>query len=110
MTFGVIVTEQASQDVSRNVAWWGRERSQEQALRWYDGIRNAFDSLSQNPGRCPLASEHAEFPYELRELNFGLSSRPTHRILFTVVKQTVLVLTVRSAAKDKLHPDDLPLP
>ena len=36
--------------------------------------------------------------------------RPTHRIIFTVADDVVLVLAVRHVAQDELQPDDLTCP
>jgi len=85
-------------------------RSAKQASRWYNGIRAAIASLDRFPERCALAAENDQFPYELRELYFGLGSRPTHRVVFTVAKQHVVVLAVRHTAQGRLEPKDVELP
>lgn len=107
MTYAVVVTEQAAREIEESAEWWARERSIEQAERWYTGIRLAIATLAEQPERCPPAAEDGEFPYPLRELHYGLGSRPTHRAVFTIVKQTVVVLAVRHGAQDKLHPGDV---
>lgn len=107
MTYTVVVTERAAADLEDAAAWWARERSAEQASRWYTKARRAIDSLANNPQRCGLATESPSFPYELCELHFGLRSRPTHRLLFTIAKTTVVVLTVRHAAQDTVKPGDV---
>jgi plasmid stabilization system protein ParE len=43
----------------------------------------------------------------MRELHFGVGARPTHRVIFTIVKQTVVVLAVRHAAQNVLRPEDI---
>jgi hypothetical protein len=43
-------------------------------------------------------------------LHFGLGSRPTHRAVFTIVNETVVVLTVRHAAQDRLQQSDRKTP
>lgn len=107
MSYAVVVTEQAAREIEDAAHWWACERSAEQAERWYAGIRNAIATLAENPQRCPVAAERHDFSYELRELYFGLGSRPTHRIVFTTVKQTAIVLTVRHGAQTRLSPDDI---
>lgn len=107
MSYVVVVTEQAAHEMEEAAAWWARERSVEQAERWYAGIRQAISTLNQRPERYPTAPENSDFSYELRELHYGLGARPTHRVVFTIVKQTVIVLAVRHGAQDQLHPDDL---
>jgi plasmid stabilization system protein ParE len=106
MAYVVIVTERAASDLKESVEWWSRERSREQAARWYAGIRQAIDSLANQPERFSLSAENGEFSIELREILFGLGTRPTHRIVFTIVRQTVVVLTIRHAAQNRIQPDD----
>jgi plasmid stabilization system protein ParE len=86
----------------------GRRIAPRQAARWYAGFSAAIDSLAENPDRCPLARENDLFPYELRELHDGLGSRPTHRAVFTIRPDAVVILTIRHAAQKDLTPDDLP--
>jgi plasmid stabilization system protein ParE len=107
MSFAVITTERAARDVEEAAAWWASERSTEQARRWYVGILAAIASLGDAPERCPLATERELLPYELRELHFGLGAKPTHRVLFSIVQDTVIVATVRHAARGPVRPDDL---
>lgn len=102
----VIVTERAARDLEETTAWWARERSAEQAFRWYAAIRRRIESLANNPERYGLAAESDEFPYHLREMHFGLSSKPTHRALFTIVKQIVVVLSIRHVAQGAVQSDD----
>ena len=45
-----------------------------------------------------------------RELHFVLGSRPTHRAVFTIVHETVVVVTVRHAAQDRLQQSDMKTP
>ena len=106
----IIVTEPAAKAIEDDAAWWARERSIKQAARRYEGIRAAIDSLRSLPARCAFAAENGQFPYELRELHFGLGSRQTHRIVFTIVKQNVIVLAVRHSSQKELRPRDVDNP
>jgi hypothetical protein len=54
-----------------------------------------------------LASENDEFSYELRELHYGLGLHPTHRAVFTIVSDIVVVLTIRHGAQRPLSPGDI---
>ena len=107
MTHAVVFTAQADREIEGATDWWATRRSAEQAGRWYLGLSDAIVSLTTNPERLPLADEDVDFPYELRELDFGLGSRPTHRVLFTVVRDIVIVLTIRHAARGAVRPDDI---
>lgn len=107
MTYAVVVTEQAAREMEESAAWWARERSVEQAERWYAGIRAAISTLAERPERWPQAAEDGDFPYPVRELHYGVGSHPTHRAVFTIVRETVVVLTVRHGAQDRLRPGDV---
>lgn len=107
MSYTVVTTEKAARDIADAAAWWARERSAEQAERWYQGIRAAISSLATSPESYPFATEREVLPYDVRELHFGLGAKPTHRVIFTIVGETVLVLTVRHAARRPLQPEDL---
>jgi plasmid stabilization system protein ParE len=108
MTIRVVLTRRAERELEGAADWWATHRSSSQAARWYAGFSDALASLSRNPERCPLAPEDGRFPYEIRELYYGLGSRPTHRAVFTIRRDMVLVLTIRHAAQADLTEDDLP--
>ena len=107
MAYRVILTRRAERDLQDVARWWAAERSVEQANRWLNGFDEKLRSLSQSPTRCPLAAENADFVCELRELHYGLGRRPTHRAIFSIAEDLVLVLAVRHLAQDRLQPDDI---
>jgi plasmid stabilization system protein ParE len=107
MRLPVIIQREAEQRIVESAQWWGEHHSAEQAIRWYAGILDAIDTLTDNPQRCPLARENAASPCELRELHYGLGSRPTHRVLFTIRPDAVVVLSVRHGAQQDVTPEDL---
>lgn len=107
MTYAVAITEQAAREMEDSAAWWARERSVEQSERWYTGLRHAIMKAAEQPDRYSKAAEDGDFPYPLRELHYGLESRPTHRAVFTILKEAVVVLTVRHVAMDRLRQADL---
>ena len=45
MTYTVVVTERAARDLEEATVWWARERSAEQAYRWYAKIRKKSTRL-----------------------------------------------------------------
>jgi plasmid stabilization system protein ParE len=107
MSHQVFLTDRAQRDLVQACTWWAENRSAEQAERWYDGIANAILSLASNPERCPLAPENEAFPYELRQLNYGLGRRPTHRAVFGIRPDRVLILRVRHLAQKPLSPEEV---
>ena len=104
-TFEVLLTKKAQDEIDQAYDWWTENRSPEQANRWYVGFFEAMISLEQNPTRLPLAPESDYFPYELRQLNYGLGSKPTHRAVFTIRDKVVLILRIRHLAQRSITPD-----
>ncbi len=103
----VCLSEQACHDITEAHDWWAENRSVEQADRWYRSLAQHILALEENPQRCGLARENSSFPYELRQLLFGLGSAPTHRVVFTIRPDQVLVLRVRHVAQQPLGGDEI---
>jgi hypothetical protein len=61
--------------------------------------------LAKNPYRCSLALENPRFPIELRQLNYGSGRRKTHRIIFAIRPDTVVVHAVRHVAQEDWRPE-----
>ena len=76
MTYTVITTERAAQEIEDSAAWCVENWSVEQADRWYQGIRAAISGLASSAESRPIAAENDSFPYEIRELHFGLGANP----------------------------------
>ena len=93
--------------MERAYSWWAEHRSADQAARWYNGFMNRLLTLESNPARCPLAPENDSFPFEVHNLLYGLSNKPTHRALFTIRPDMVYVFAIRHAAQQPITPDDL---
>jgi plasmid stabilization system protein ParE len=102
MSHEVLITLRAQQEAQSIHDWWSQHRSPEQASLWYEEFWNCILSLEQNPERHALATENGRFPYELRQLNFGVSSKPTHRLVYTLRYDRVVVLRVRHLAQQAL--------
>jgi plasmid stabilization system protein ParE len=107
MSRQVLLTDRAHADLLQACAWWAENRSAQQAERWYDGFAEAIRCLATDPERCPLAPESSAFPYALRQLNYGVGRRPTHRAIFVVRPDSVLILRVRHLAQQPLSPQDV---
>jgi plasmid stabilization system protein ParE len=82
MVFRVKVTPQAKQDANIILAWLLSQEAGEAGLRWFRRLKEAIASLSQLPGRCPLAPENASVPFEMWQLLYGRKPH-VYRILFT---------------------------
>jgi plasmid stabilization system protein ParE len=107
MSFRVAITEQAEREMHCAFDWWTEHRSKRQADRWYAGLAKAIAALSENPERHGQSRESDRFAYEIRDLLFGLGRRPTHRAVFAIRGEEVVVLTVRHVTQRDLSPNDI---
>ena len=107
MSYEVVILPEAENLILVTARWWAKHRSLDQAQRWFHGIYDALDTLERNPERCPLARENSLFPIELRELHYGVGPHPTHRAVFTVRPNAVVILTLRHTSQADLQPEDL---
>src|SRR6266702_4171376 len=107
MSLGVVITEQAEHEIQAAFNCCAEHRSKRQADRWYAGLAKAIADLSEKPERHGQSRERDRFAYEIRDLLFGLGRRPTHRAVFTIRGEEVVVLTVRHVAQRDLSPGDI---
>jgi plasmid stabilization system protein ParE len=107
MSLRVVISEQAEREMQSAFNWWAEHRSKPQADRWYAGLAKAIADLSENPERHGQSGERDRFADEIRDLLFGLGRRPTHRVVFAIRREEVVVLTVRHVAQKGLTPADI---
>jgi len=107
MSFRVVITDQAEHEMQSTFNWWAANRSKLQAERWYGGLAKAIAALSEHPERHSQSREADRFAYEIRDLPFGIGRRATHRAVFTIRGEDVVVLTVRHLAQPDLSPEDV---
>lgn len=106
MSYEVKLLPRAKLQLYNSALWWAEHRSAEQAVRWLEGFEAALRLLDHNPERWPLASESDAVPFEIREMTYGLGRRRTHRAVFEIRQQEVIVYAIRHLAQDSLTPDD----
>ena len=107
MTYRITFTSKAKLEFNEAAIWWAENRSAEQAARWLDRFQAAIETLVRDPERLPRARESHLFPFPLRQLIFGLGSKPTHRALFRVREHDVLIYGIRHLAQQDVSPEDL---
>jgi len=73
---------------------------------WFDGFVTAIVSLEANPRRFAVCRESDAFPFELRQLLYGVGKRKTHRALFVVHKNRVVVHAIRHLSQRDLIEND----
>ncbi len=98
MRYDVIFRKAAQDEAIDATKYIAHQGYPETAIRWYDGLVAAIESLETVPERCGYANENDYFDVELRQLIY----KP-YRIIFTVRDRTVHVLHVRHAAMDDLN-------
>ena len=107
MSYKVRLTSIAKLDVSESALWWAKHRSAEQAGLWLEQINAALATLRQNPERFAVAREDQAFPYTLRQMPFGVGKKATHRILYRVRdNKIVVVYGVRHVKQRDVTPED----
>ncbi len=107
MTYRVIILPRAKSQLLAQALWWSKNRSAEQAFCWLEGFENALKSLSLQPERCVVARESGAFDIKIRELHFGIRNRATHRAVFEIRNDEVIVYSIRHLAQRDLTPRDL---
>ena len=107
MTYRVTIVSAAKQQMTRQALWWSENRSAEQAARWLAGLDTALQSLEAHPERCSLARESNAFDIDLCELRYGLGDKPTHRAIFEIRGDEVIVYAIRHVAQRDIEPGNL---
>lgn len=109
MIYRVSIVPRARHQLLDAALWWSDNRSIEQAVRWLDGFESALQTLADDPGRLPLADDSVAFPVLIRQLLYGLGRTKTHRALFEIRGDEVIVHAVRHLAQADLA-DDFGMP
>jgi plasmid stabilization system protein ParE len=107
VSYRVVIVPRAKQQLFEHALWWSEHRSPEQAGSWLTGFEHKLKKLSTNPESFPVARESEEFARKLHELHYGLRSKKTHRAVFEIRDQYVIVHSIRHLAQADLSPDDL---
>jgi plasmid stabilization system protein ParE len=107
VTYRVTILPRAKQQLLDQALWWSNNRSVDQAIRWLDGFERALASLANQPERCVVARENDAFEFVVRELHYGIRGKATHRAVFEVRNDEVIVYAVRHFAQKDLAPEEL---
>ena len=107
MTRVVQLLPRATIQLYESASWWAENQSIAQAARWMTEIESAIAGLVSDAERHPLAREADAFDFPLHQLNFGVSGRLTHRVLFSFDDARVLVYAVRHLSQADVTLDKL---
>lgn len=102
----VVLTDEA-ESLLNEAADWYAERSRGVADDWFNGIVSSINELSTEAERFGLARENNVLPCEMRERNFGLGKRITHRILYSIRPEKIVVHHIRHVAQRDITEADL---
>lgn len=103
----VRMTDPAETDIRRNFQWWSDNHSPTQARTWMLGIRAAILALETMPERYGYADEKALRQEGIRQMGFGVGNRSTHRVIYAVMQDEVIIYRVRAGRQDQISTDDL---
>lgn len=106
MTREVVLTTTAQQQMNAAADWYAEENPTI-AANWFNGLIARLNSLSGNPEQYAVARESEFLPVELRQMLYGSGKRITHRILFVIREQRIVVYQIRHVAMRDITPDDL---
>lgn len=84
MKYRVVIHDMAEEDIRRNARWWAQNHSAVEAEKWFHFAFDSLETLADFPESHPLAPENDKFSFELRELLFGMGSRPGYRAVFGI--------------------------
>ena len=104
MFYRISLEDAALDDIEQAAKWIARNAKINRANKmavWLDALHKAIGSLEQLPHRCPLARENGFLSADVRQLLFH-----QHRIIYTVIGDTVHVLHVRHQRQRPLTRED----
>ena len=101
MAFRVETTTEAELDGDAILEWLMSQHAGDTGNRWFAALEEAIASLATSPGRCPIAPENTEFPFEVRQLLYGRKPN-VYRVLFPIQYDTVYVLHIRHGRRRRI--------
>lgn len=99
-------TRQATAAFDESLEWY-KVRSLEAARKWVAAVELALDKLETDPHRYPRASEDGLFTAPLHQYAFSGGRKLTHRMVYVIRPQAVIVHAIRHLSQDALSLDDL---
>ena len=102
----VFLTKTAKQQMNAAADWYA-EQNPSVAATWFNGLLARVNSVDDNPLQYALARESEFLPVELRQMLYGSGKRTTHRILFVIREQTIVIYQIRHVGMRDVTADDL---
>lgn len=101
----VHITPRAQAELEETLVWLNT-RSPQAAANWHARLLEKIQTLENHPESWPLADEASDLGIPLRALLFGKRSG-VYRVLFMIDGNTVNVMRIRRASRDRLRPSDV---
>ena len=106
MRFRVEFETKARRDIEKEARYLRREYGARVENRWRSQVNRFLIQLETEPHRYARAEEAEDLQRDLRELIIGKKRGTTHRVLFTIRGNLVVVHRVRQAAQDRLTEEE----
>jgi len=104
--FSVDFTERATKEFNAACDWY-EQHSPQAAKKWLAAVGHMLDQLESDPHRFPRASDADVLTVPLQESYLGAGRRYTHRFVYAVrPDHVVVVYAIRHLAQDELTIDD----
>lgn len=107
--YRVAVTRRAERDADDIYVWIAR-RSPDGASKWHSAFRKMLQGLEEDPMRHARAPEAVTLGLDIQQALFKTRHGHTYRALYTLVSDTVHVISVRGAGEELVTLDDVELP
>ena len=104
MNFTIHTSRRADSDLDSHFTFIKKRTSVQSAERWRDGLLRRLQVLKDDPLVWPLADEAADAGFEIREFLYR-RYRYVYRLLYRIEGDVIRILRIRSAAQDRLQPD-----
>jgi plasmid stabilization system protein ParE len=101
----VFLTAKAERQLHEAADWYA-ERNAHVADAWFKGIVMAIEQLATVAERFALARENDAMSFELRERRYGLGKQITHRVLYVIRPDKIVVHQIRHVAQRDITEDE----
>ena len=95
----VFLSVTAEQQMHSTAEWYALQNP-EIAEAWFNGLVAALESVCDNPEQFSFANEAERLGKSFRQMLYGVGQRITHRVLFSVREDRIVVHQIRHVAQD----------
>ena len=107
MSFRVVMTPAARRQEVEQAEWLDRRAGSNFADRWLDAVQDVLDKLRDMPRARPSCLDPAAKGLDLREAYVKVGAKVTHRLIFRIEADAVVVLLVHPTARGDFAAGDV---